>query len=271
MSARPTGSRSGRSRSRRPKNGEGRMSLLEHLLELRRRLTFAAIAIVLGTVAGYLVSDFIFARIQDAVANVAPGTKLNYTVLTEAFDIRLQIAFVAGLVLSSPVWLYQLWAFIIPALVRRERIWALSFFFSAVPLFLIGSAVGWLIFPHMAQLLGTFSADGTATLLTARDVIAFVLRLVIAVGVGFTFPVFLVLLNVVGVLPARSILRGWRVAVLVITIFAACVTPSVDIFSMFLLAIPMVGLYLAAALVAWLLDRRAARRADAIDAELASS
>ncbi|MFT4124362.1 MAG: twin-arginine translocase subunit TatC [Microbacteriaceae bacterium] len=257
-------------RTRRPRDSDGRMSLVAHLLELRRRLTIAAIAVVVGAVIGYLISGFLFEQIQQAVTETAPGTKLNYTVLSEAFDVRLQIALVAGIVISCPVWLYEIWAFVIPALLRRERIWALSFFFSAVPLFFIGSAVGWLIFPHMAQILGSFAVQGTSTLLNARDIITFVLRLVIAVGVAFTFPVFLVLFDAIGVLTARSILHAWRIAVLVIAVFAATVTPSADVFSMFLLAIPMVGLYFGAVGVAALIDRRRARREAAATAPATS-
>jgi sec-independent protein translocase protein TatC len=258
-------------REPRAKNRERRMSLAEHLLEIRKRLFISAIAIVVGAAAGWFLYEPVIAQIQRPIAEIASehNATINYTVLTEAFDIRLQLTVTLGILLSSPVWLYQIWAFIIPALVRREKVYALGFFFTAVPLFLIGAAAGWFIFPHMAQLLLGFAATDTTTILTAKYLIDFVLKLVIAVGVGFTFPVFLVLLNFIGILEARSILRGWRIAVLLITVFCATVTPSADLFSMFLLAIPMVVLYFAAVGVAYLHDRRAAKRADALDSELA--
>lgn len=260
-------------RTRAVRDREGRMSLTQHLLELRKRLTIAALSILVASVIGWFLYDWVFAQMQAPIQAVAEkhAASINYTVLTEAFDIRLQVAVTLGVVLASPVWLWQIWAFILPALVRREKAYALGFFFSAIPLFLGGAVVGWLIFPHMASLLLGFAASDTSTILTAKYLVDFVLKLVLAVGVGFTFPVFLVLLDFVGATDAKGILKGWRIAVIAITVFTAAVTPSADVFSMFLLAIPMVVLYFAAVLVSWLHDRSVARRAATLDAELAAS
>ena len=249
------------------------MSLAEHLLELRKRLFISAAAIVVGGVIGWFLYDFVFAQMQAPINAVAEqhAASINYTVLTEAFDIRLEVAFTIGIVLSSPVWLYQIWAFILPALVRREKVYALGFFFTAIPLFLGGAVAGWFIFPHMAQLLLGFAASNTSTILTAKYLVDFILKLVIGVGIGFTFPVFLVLLNFIGILEAKSILKAWRMAILLIALFTAIVTPSADVLSMFLLAIPMVVLYFIAILIAYIHDRGVARRADALDAELQPS
>lgn len=249
------------------------MPLTAHLLELRKRLVISAGAIVVGMVAGFFLAPYVIDAMQAPINALSEeyNAKFNYTTLTEPFDIRLQIAFIVGLVATSPIWLYQIWAFIVPALVRREKVYALGFFGSAIPLFLGGAVVGWFLFPHMVGLLLSFAQSDTAALLSAGFIVDFVVKLVLAVGVGFTVPVFLVLLNFVGVLEARSIIRGWRIAIIVIFVFTALVTPSVDVISMFLLAIPMVVLYFAAAGVAWLHDRSVAKRADAIDAELASS
>jgi sec-independent protein translocase protein TatC len=248
------------------------MSLAEHLLELRKRLFLAAVAIAVGGVVGWFLQPWVFDQMQQPINAVARehAASINYTVLTEAFDIHFQIALTIGVVISSPVWLYQVWAFILPALMRREKAYALGFFFTAVPLFLAGAAAGWIIFPHMASLLLGFAATDTTTILTAKYLVDFILKLVVGVGIGFTFPVFLVLLNFIGLLEARSILRGWRAAVLLIALFTAIVTPSADVISMFILAIPMVVLYFAAVFVAWLHDRGLARRADELDAELST-
>jgi Sec-independent protein secretion pathway component TatC len=109
-------------------------------------------------------------------------------------------------------------------------------------------------------LLTSFAPEQSATLLTAKVYLDFALKLVVAIGVGFVLPVFLVLLNAVGVLPAASILRGWRVAVVLIALFTAIATPAADVVSMVILAIPMVGLYFLAAGIAWLRDRRHAKK-----------
>jgi sec-independent protein translocase protein TatC len=259
-------------RTQRARNREGRMSLAEHLLELRKRLVIGAVAILVGSVAGFFLTPAVFAAMQAPINAVAKqhNASINYTVLTEAFDIQLQIAITIGVVISSPVWLWQIWSFILPALVRREKVYALGFFFTAVPLFLGGAIAGWFIFPHMAQLLLGFAQSNTSTILTAKYLVDFILKLVLGVGVGFTFPVFLVLLNFIGVLEAKSILNSWRIAIIAIAFFTALVTPSADVLSMFILAIPMVVLYFGAVLVATLHDRGVARRASELDAELSA-
>jgi sec-independent protein translocase protein TatC len=258
-------------REKRGRNAEGRMSLAQHLVELRKRLTIAAVAILLGAVGGFFLAPFVITGIRVPIEQIADGrnAELVYTAVTEAFDLRMQIAVTIGIILTSPVWLYQIFAFLVPGLTRREKKYTFGFFFSAVPLFLAGGAVGWLIFPHMVLLLTGFSTPEEATLLSARPYYDFVIKLVLAVGIAFVLPVFLVLLNFLGILSAISILKGWRVALLIIFVFCALATPAADILSMFLLAIPMIVLYLVAGLIAWIHDRGVARREATLTAELA--
>ena len=247
------------------------MSLGEHLIELRRRLTIAAVAILVGAVGGFLLSNYVIDLLVIPIEAVAADRKiqLTYTTLTEQFDLRFQIAIALSLLLTSPVWLYQLFAFFVPGLTRREKRYTLGFFFTAVPMFLAGGYVGLLIFPHMVALLTGFSSSAlTVTNLSARPYYDFVIKLVLAVGIAFVLPVFLVLLNFIGVLSAKSIVKGWRVAILLITLFCATATPAADLVSMFVLAIPMVLLYFAAAGVALWHDRGVAKRDAALDAEL---
>lgn len=240
------------------------MSLGEHLLEFRRRLFIAAGAILLASVAGFLTAEWVWRQLRIPLVMVAEAqgrtADVSYTYVTEAFDTRMQIAIAVGLVLSSPVWLYQLWAFFMPALHRKEKRYALGFALAAVPLFVAGCYVGWLILPNMVTLLVGFAAEDAPTLLKAKDYLDFSTKLLLAIGVGFVFPVFLVLVNFVGVLTAKQIVKGWRVAVVVIATFAALATPAADILSMVMLIVPMTGLYLLAAGVAWLNDRRRSKR-----------
>lgn len=249
------------------------MSLGEHLIELRKRLFISGLAIIVGAVAGFFLAPFVIDALRVPIAQIAESRNatITYTTITGAFDLRLQIAFTIAIVGTSPIWLYQIFAFLVPGLTSKEKRYTFGFFFSAVPLFITGAAAGWFIFPHMVELLTSFSSEEEATFLDARVYYDFVIKLVLAVGIGFVLPVFIVLLNFVGVLSASAILKGWRFAILLITIFTALTTPAADVMSMFLLAIPMVMLYFAAAGIAWLHDRRVAKRAQALDAELFGS
>ncbi|MDQ1582260.1 MAG: sec-independent protein translocase protein TatC [Microbacteriaceae bacterium] len=250
------------------------MSLGEHFVELRKRLFRSAVGLALGTAAGWFLSEFVMDALRAPITQLAAQqhrvAELNYDNITGSFDLKMQIAFTIGLVISSPVWLYQIWAFFVPALSRKELRYGLGFFLTAVPLFLAGCAAGWFVVPHIVQLLTSFASSQDTAIIQAKDYFDFVLKLVVAIGVAFVLPVFIVLLNFVGILSAKSIVKAWRIALLVIVLFTAIATPAADVVSMFLLAIPMVLLYFAAAGVAWLHDRRAAKAALRLDAELAT-
>jgi sec-independent protein translocase protein TatC len=250
------------------------MTLGEHLVELRKRLFRAAAALLAGSVAGWFLAVLVLDALREPIEQVAAQqhrlAELNYDNITGAFDLRIEIAIVVGAVISSPVWLYQIWAFFVPALTRRELKYGLGFFLTAVPLFLLGCAAGWFVVPHIVQLLTSFAPAGTTAFVQASDYFDFILKLVLAIGIAFVLPVFLVLLNFVGVLSAKTILKSWRIALLAIIVFTAIATPSADVISMFLLAIPMVLLYFGAAGVAALHDRRAAKAALQLDTEYAT-
>jgi len=259
----------------RRKNREGTMSLGAHLVELRKRLVRSAAAIVVGAVAGWFLSGYLIDAIRAPLEAAAKAqhhlAALNYDNVTAAFDLKIQVAFTIGVVISSPVWLFQIWAFFVPALTRKELKYGLGFFLTAVPLFLAGCAAGWFVVPHMVTLLESFVPSQDSALIRASDYFTFILKLTVAVGIAFVLPVFVVLLNFVGILSAKSIIGAWRIAALAIVLFTAIATPSADIVSMFVLAIPMVVLYLGAAGVAGLHDRRAAIvQRDILASELSS-
>jgi len=217
-------------------------------------------------VAGYLLSDLVWDALRTPMEQVAQHhhASINYTNITQAFDLKMRIAFTVGLVISAPVWLYQIWAFIVPGLSRKEKRYGFGFFFAAVPLFFAGCAAGWFVWPHIVELMVGFASPEDSVFLTASDYLDFVLKLIVVVGIAFVLPVFLVLLNFAGILQGTSILKSWRVAILTITLFTAIATPAADVVSMFLLAVPMVLLYLTAAGIAILHDRRAAKRNEAL-------
>ncbi|MCU1473253.1 twin-arginine translocase subunit TatC [Amnibacterium sp.] len=251
----------------RVRDTERRMPLVEHLIELRKRLMRAALGVLVGGVAGWFLNDLVLNALRNPL--LAGGkaserfSKLNFTGITSAFDVKFEIAIVLGIVVSSPIWLYQIFAFITPAFTRTEKKYVFGFFFSAVPLFLIGCAAGWLLVPHIVELMTGFAGTQDATLVDAKTYLDFVLRLVLIIGVAFVLPVFLVLLNFAGVIRARAILKGWRIAILVTIVFTALATPSADVISMLLLAAPLIALYFGSVGVAYLHDRRVDRRADA--------
>ncbi|MHB1235090.1 MAG: twin-arginine translocase subunit TatC, partial [Microbacteriaceae bacterium] len=226
-------------------------------------------------VLGYLLSDYVLAAISapvDAIARAQGRTAaLNYTDVTSAFNLKMLIAFYVGLFLSSPVWLYQLFAFLVPGLTRKEKGYVFGFFFTAIPLFLAGCAAGWFVLPHIVSLLTSFASKDSTALMPAEDYLNFVLKLVLAVGVAFVMPVFLVLFNFMGMISGKGILKAWRIAVLLIVVFTAIATPAADVFSMFLLAIPMVVLYFLAVGIAFWHDALALAKARARDAELGSA
>ncbi|MFE5671594.1 twin-arginine translocase subunit TatC [Agromyces sp. NPDC056523] len=247
------------------------MSLGAHLLELRKRLFISAIAIVVGMVAGWVLTDlFVWQAIQEPVNLVveaqqgtdAASTGIIFPTISSAFDLRLQIAFTLGIVISAPVWLYQIFAFLVPGLSSKERKYTFGFFATAIPLFFAGCAAGWFVLPNIVKLMTSFVPEGAETLLTAKEYIDFVLKLVVAIGIAFVLPVFIVLLNFAGVISASSIIKSWRIAILVIVLFTAFATPSADVVSMFMLALPMIGLYFAAYGIAFLHDRRVAKRTE---------
>lgn len=256
-------------------SGRGRMSLGAHLRELRRRIYISALAIVLGAIVGWFFSDYVLAVLREPIYAIAQSQNriatLNYDAITSAFDLKLQIAITLGLVLSSPVWLYQIWAFFIPGLTKTEKAYSLGFFLSAVPLFIAGCIAGWMVFPHIVELMTGFAPEDDTTIINAKVYFDFVLKLVLVVGIAFVLPVFLVLLNFAGVLSAQGIIRSWRIAIMIIILFTAIATPAADVLSMFILAIPMVGLYFAAAFIAWLHDRRLSKRRSANPPEVAST
>ena len=250
------------------------MSLGQHLVELRKRLFRGAIAVVAGTIIGWFVLyDFVWHALREPITVIAEAHKasINYTSITSAFDIHLQIAIATGLVISSPFWLYQVFAFFVPGLTGREKRYIFGFFFTAVPLFLVGCYAGWLVLPHIVEVMASFVPSADSSFYDAKYYLDFVLKLVLATGIAFVLPVFLVLLNFVGVLQAKTILKGWRWAVLAIAVFTAIATPAADVVSMFLLAIPMVALYFVAVFVAMWHDRIAARRAAVFEAGLSGA
>ncbi|MDG9727295.1 MULTISPECIES: twin-arginine translocase subunit TatC [unclassified Streptomyces] len=261
------------------KDPEGRMPLAEHLRELRNRLAKALLAIVAVTVvAAFFYEEIInvltepilesigceksFAELAQSETGSEPCAQITLNGLLGPFTLALKVSLTAGIVLASPVWLYQLWAFVAPGLHKSEKKYAYAFVATGAPLFLVGAYFAYAVLPTSAKVLIEFTPSNVDNLLPLDELLDLVTRMVIVFGLSFELPLLLVMLNFTGVLTGKRMLGWWRAMIMGITLFAAIATPSTDPLTMVMLAGPIWVLYFAAVTVSLLNDRRRARRED---------
>ncbi|WP_026543579.1 twin-arginine translocase subunit TatC [Arthrobacter sp. 35/47] len=248
------------------------MALKEHLIEARNRLFKSGIALVIGTVIGFFIYNPVLEALSEPVRNIneidGRNAALNFDGVGSPFDLMIQISVFLGLVIASPVWLYQLWAFITPGLRVKERRIALGFIAVAVPLFIAGLYLAWLILPSAVRVLTDFTPAGFANLISVPVYITFLLRLMLAFGIAFLLPVVLFGLNLVGVIKGKQVLKSWRITVFLICLFAAMAAPGGDAMSMFYLAVPLLLLFFVAIGLCLLNDKRREKRNAERDADI---
>ena len=244
------------------------MSLSGHLKELRNRLFWSSLFILAGSIAGWFLFETVFEELQKPILELAsqPGSNatINFPTVVSAFDVRLQVAIFLGVLMTSPIWLYNLWAFITPGLKKREKRDTLGFVFAAVPLFTAGTLLAWSSLPAFVTILVGFTPDGGANVINASEYILFTIRILLVFGIAFVLPVVLVMLNLAGVLSAQTIIRSWRLAVFVSAVVGAIATPAAEPMAMFLLMFPLLALYFLAAGIAHLHDKRMAKKLAAL-------
>lgn len=249
----------------RKANPEGRMPLKAHLIEARNRLFKSALAMIPGIIIGWILYDPLMYALTAPLREISEirhiNASLNFEGVTTSFDLKIQISLILGLIIASPVWIYQLWAFITPGLTKKERRYTLSYMFASVPLFLAGIFVGWIIWPNIVRALTSFTPTGGSNIMKAIDYLQFALQLMLFMGVAFLVPVLLFALNAIGLVRGRTYLKAWRFTILGVTIVSAMAAPGSDVMSMFFLAAPLLVLYFGAIGLCMINDKRRDRRA----------
>ncbi|CAM3954431.1 twin-arginine translocase subunit TatC [Janibacter anophelis] len=267
---------------RTPKDPEGRMPLKEHLLEFRNRLMIAAAAIVVGAIIGWIIYnpvqigswgfDGVYKQLtypfdEYKASNPDSVVTLNFGNATSAFTTQLSLSLFTGVIISSPVWVWQIWAFILPGLTKREKRLSIGVFATALPLFLAGCFFAYQTLPKALLILFGFTPDDgkSSNIQQASDYFTFITRFILAFGLAWLLPVFLVGLCAIGVLSGKTLKKSWRVAILLIFIASAVITPTPDPFTMFLLAGPLCVLYFIALGVCLIIDKRRVEAGDEPD------
>jgi|SRR5919198_5644679 sec-independent protein translocase protein TatC len=252
----------------RRSNPEGRMPLMGHIRELRNRLIKSILALIAGMIIGWIffkpVWDFLkepYCSLQQSHVINNQCTLVSNTIFS-GFFIHLKIAFIIGLVLSAPIWLYQLWAFVAPGLYRRERRWTYAFIGTAVPLFFVGAALAYMTVDKGLRIFLSFIPTDVSALITVDHYLGYVLVMLLVFGLTFELPLFVVILNLAGVLTFERIKKSQRMIIFGVFVFAAVATPSGDPFTMMALALPTLLLFEVATIIAFFNDRRKARRPD---------
>ncbi|MFB9662368.1 twin-arginine translocase subunit TatC [Glycomyces mayteni] len=258
--------RRGKRQTKFQRAADGSMTLMEHLMDLRSRLMIAVLVILVGTALGLIFSKHAIEFLAQPYcntsgANVESGEEVlcNFTLNSPVSHIALylKVSLYMGLVATSPIWLYQLWAFIAPGLHRNERRYAYTFIGVAAPLFLGGALLAYFVVSHGIQFIMVLQeGTGFTIALNLEEYINFYLTVMVVFGVGFEFPLILLMLNVMGLVSAKRMRGWWRIVVVVSFIFTAIFTPTPDPFGMTALAICMLFLYGIALFVAHLNDKR---------------
>jgi len=245
------------------------MPLLEHFRELRKRVVRAAAAILVASVFGWAFYPKIVNALAKPICNLHRSHiaglgncgALYVNGVLGPLNLQVTVSFLVGIIISAPIWLYQLWAFVAPGLHRREKKFSILFISIATPFFAGGAFLGYRVLPLAVKALLGFTPSSLNNLVRFDDYLSFVLRLILVFGGAFELPVLLVALNLAGVLSGRGILKPWRIAIFGIAFFTAAFSPTGDPLTMSLLALPLILLYFFAGGIALLNDRRRSKRA----------
>lgn len=253
-------------RSQRRANPDGRMPLFDHLRELRNRVVKIALAVLAGAIVGWVFYGRIWTFLQEpfchAVGHCETGVTGRYLAffgVLDPFYFKLKIAFFAGAVLTSPIWLYQIWAFVGPGLYRKEKRWTYTFVGTAVPLFALGCFFAYLAMDRGLRFLMSMAAPGTATLYTADTYFGYWLAMIMGFGLCFEVPLFLVMLNLTRIVTHERFRKWRRMILFLIFVFAGIASPSPDPLTMLMLGGVVALLVEVAEILMFFNDKRYAR------------
>ena len=252
---------------------EARMPLLDHLRELRKRVLRSAIAVLVAFGGGWYFYNPIIQTLAKPVCDLKAAQQagsvscgaLYISGVLGPLDLQIKVALLAGIIVSAPFWLYQLWAFIAPALHRKEKRTSVLFVAAATPFFAMGASLGYFILPVAIKALFGFTPESISNLVRFDDYLDFVLRLILLVGLAFELPIFLLTFNLIGFLRGKTILKPWRGWVFGIFLVVAAFSPTADPLSMVLLAAPLIVLYFMAGLIAIQVDKKRDKKQLAIE------
>lgn len=256
---------------RHPVGSDGRMALSDHLRELRARLLRSALVVVVAFVVALFFYDQLLELIRrpydDAVVRLGGEVQTEIVVngVTQPLLLQLKLCGVAAIVASSPYWLLQIWGFIVPGLHASEKRWTRVFAAIAGPLFIGGVALGYWVLPKGIEVLIGFTPADVTNLQEFGDFFSFTVRMLLVFGIAMEIPLFVIMLNLAGVVSGKAIGRYRPWIIIGTFVFAAVATPSTDPFSMLMLAIPMLVLFIVAEIIARLVDRARGRGADRTD------
>jgi sec-independent protein translocase protein TatC len=241
---------------------DGRMSLMEHLIELRSRLIRCAIAIAVGSALGWALYNPVLAFLREPLETISddPNVSENLRFLgpMDGFMFRIKMSAYLGIAICMPYLLWQLWRFISPGLYQNERRYASAFVLSATMLFAMGAYVAYLTLPAALGFLTSVGGDEVTFEFTPEKYVMLIVYMMIAFGIGFEFPIVLVALQLVGVLKPQQLRDFRRFGIVIIFVIAAVITPSADPISLFALSLPMVLFYEISILIGLVIVRRRA-------------
>ncbi len=256
-------------RAQRQKSPDGRMPLFDHLRELRNRVVKSGLALIAGMIVGFVfftpVWHFIERPLCEATIRGVTGCRTlgtNQLVLNgplDAFYLRVKVALITGILLSCPVWLYQLWSFIAPGLHAREKRWGRIFLATAVPLFAAGNVLAYLSLGRSMHYLLGLTPGGVSNLIQVDLYMSFVMTILLAFGAAFELPLLIVMLNLAGILTHARFRKWRRMMIFGIFLIAGVANPSPDPITMLILGGACVALVEVAELIVWSNDRRRGR------------
>ena len=252
--------------TKRGRDPEGRMSLGEHLTELRNRLLISAVTVLVFSIVGWFLFPWVFDAVKAPIEAAGEDSDLqsliNFQGVGQGLNVKLQMAAYIGLILSSPMIILQVWLFVMPGLHRNERKYAIGFFGSAIPLFFLGCVAGYWAVNQLVPVLMSFTPTegSTSQIIPYDQYLALLIKTMLAFGVAFVVPVVMVLLNFMGLISGRAMLKAWRWIIFLSFAFTAVMVPTPEPITLIAMSAAIASLFFGAIVIALLHDRRQAKR-----------